>query len=162
MKTRLFRRAAWLLAVFLLLAAFAAGHAADPVSAPDETFTGDGFIFRILPDGTAEITGFDPTAEVPPDLAIPPSLGGRDVSAVGDGAFSQCAAIRSLTLPDTVTRIGTEAFSSCNSLESLNLSGSTSEVGPYAFAGCRMLRNVVLQDGMAQKRKPRHMMRLAT
>ena len=55
------------------------------------------------------ITGYTP--ELPEVLVIPTEIGGLPVTAIGEFAFSQCAALRSVTIPESVTSIGSYAFS---------------------------------------------------
>lgn len=51
---------------------------------------------------------------------------------IGEGAFVG-AAIKSVTIPETVTRIESQAFNSCLSLESANIPPSVQFIGNYAF-----------------------------
>src|SRR5699024_4859621 len=41
------------------------------------------------------------------------------VTSIGEGAFSYCESLMSITIPDSVTVIGDKAFLSCRSLESV-------------------------------------------
>ena len=43
------------------------------------------------------------------------------VTAIGEGAFSQCEGIRQVTLPASVTELGYEAFSLCTGIESFSV-----------------------------------------
>ena len=58
---------------------------------------------------------------------------------IGDGTFSGCKSLASVTIPDTVTGIGNRAFSYCSSLASVTIPDSVTGIGEYAFA--------VFQDG---------------
>lgn len=59
------------------------------------------------------------------DLAIPSTveIDGTQctVTKIADGAFRDCLALKSLTVPGTVTSIGNEAFNGCTGIESLRL-----------------------------------------
>ena len=55
---------------------------------------------------------------------------------IGEGAFSGCSGLTSLTLPDGITSIGKEAFSGCSGLTSLNLPDGITSIGEEAFSGC--------------------------
>ncbi len=43
------------------------------------------------------------------------------VESIGDGAFSECASLKSVTIPSSVTYIGEYAFYGCTSLESIEV-----------------------------------------
>lgn len=89
------------------------------------------------------------------------------VTAIGPGAFANCATVTSVTLPVGVTRIAgrafygctgltgitipegvtsvdDDAFHNCVSLKSVALPGSVTKVGTHAFAGCTGLTQASL------------------
>lgn len=55
------------------------------------------------------------------------------VQTIGEGAFQGLTALKSLTLPETVTTIGKEAFADCSSLYTLYFPTSVTSVGRNAF-----------------------------
>ncbi len=55
---------------------------------------------------------------------------------IGDGAFSNCIALTTVTLPETLKKIGSGAFNNCESLTSIALPASLTEIGRGAFADC--------------------------
>lgn len=55
------------------------------------------------------------------DVIIPSEHQGQPVKTIPQGAFSDCAGIRSITIPDSVTNIGEGAFSGCIGLQSITL-----------------------------------------
>ena len=89
---------------------------------------------------------------------------------IGAGAFEQCTALRSVTLPSTVTELGYQAFCSCNSLaelrlneglriirtftfavtalRSLTLPSTVMKVGDCAFSHCHNLAEVQFNEGL--------------
>ncbi|MBP0958473.1 MAG: leucine-rich repeat domain-containing protein [Oscillospiraceae bacterium] len=69
-------------------------------------------------DGKVTINGTT-AGTAPLSLAIPEKIDGKDVTAIGDYAFSQCTSLESITIPDGVTSIGDNAFYECSSLESI-------------------------------------------
>ena len=71
-----------------------------------------------------------------PDLS---ALNGT-VTAVGEGAFAQCAELRSVTLPESITSIGADAFSGCSNLTAIS-GPSVTSVGASAFSGCTALQS---------------------
>jgi hypothetical protein len=61
-------------------------------------------------------------------LEIPSSYNGKPVTTIGEGAFSGCTSLTSVTIPDSVTRdlsggqgIGVSAFNGCTSLTGIEL-----------------------------------------
>jgi hypothetical protein len=68
-----------------------------------------------------------------PYVIIPATLGGTPVKEIGREAFSKNASIRTVVIPDGVTKIGYNAFSE-SSLEKVQLPGSVTEIGVGAFA----------------------------
>lgn len=49
-------------------------------------------------------------------LTVPDEIAGKPVTAVADGAFSDCKTIIDLTLPDTITSVGENAFEKVSNL----------------------------------------------
>ncbi len=90
----------------------------------------DGWLFRPVADGTLMITGADGD---PRRLDIPAEIGGRKVSAIGEGAFRGRASLRSVTLPEGLRTIGSRAFSDCTSLKEIVFPSTLEEAGPLAF-----------------------------
>ncbi len=79
----------------------------EPATAADLTFTADA-------DGVT-VTGYTGTATV---LVIPAELDGKPVVAIGEDAF-RGAAVRALSLPDSLRRIGFGALEKCRDLVTL-------------------------------------------
>ena len=70
-------------------------------------------------------------------LTIPES-----VNAIGNGAFSGCVSLTSLTIPESVNAIGNGAFSGCVSLTSLTIPENVSSIGDRAFYGCENVTEI--------------------
>ena len=69
-----------------------------------------GWPFRYtVGDGAATVIGLD-ADDTAADRIIPASLGGVPVTAIGDGAFADCAELVHLIVPGSVTNIGADAF----------------------------------------------------
>lgn len=58
------------------------------------------------------------------------------VNSIGSSAFSNCKAITSITLPNSVTTIGNSAFYSCTGLRSITLPDSVTDINTSAFWRC--------------------------
>lgn len=68
----------------------------------------------------------------------------------GDGAFGGCSSITSLVLPDGITSIGPNEFRRCVSLKSVNIPDGVTEFGECAFMGCESLKSINIPDGITE------------
>ncbi len=64
------------------------------------------------------------------------------VDKIGDGAFSGCITLASITIPDSVNEIGDGAFQNCIQLTSINIPASVTTIGDNAFQNCIMLKSI--------------------
>ena len=69
-------------------------------------------------------------------------------TTIGDGAFSACSALTSVTIPNSVTTIGDDAFSYCKSLTSITIPNSVTTIGQGAFHGCSSLTSVTIPNSV--------------
>lgn len=106
----------------------------------------DGLLWEAS-NGAVSIVGY--TEALPPELTIPAEIQGMPVTAVGDFAFSDCAAMRSVTIPGSVTRIGEYAFFYCVGLRGVSIPGSVSSIGDSAFGYCSSLTGITIPDSAA-------------
>lgn len=60
--------------------------------------------------------------------------------------FSGNTQLRSISLPDGLTRIGNASFGRCSVLSDIHFPSSLKVIGEAAFSGCGNLRNVHLED----------------
>ena len=102
-------------------------------------FTSGDYEYALLDDGTVVITRYKGKEE---RLAISDMLDGKKVTAIGDGAFSWCDSLTSVTIPDSVTTIGDSAFGSCSSLTSVIIPASVAQIGVNPFAECSALKTI--------------------
>ena len=81
---------------------------------------------------------------------IPASL--RSVTVTGGeillGAFSNCADLTTILLPEDITTIGVQAFDSCRSLETIVIPATVTEIGQGAFQDCSNLNNVHIPESV--------------
>ena len=92
------------------------------------------------------ITGCDEKASGA--LTIPPTIKGKPVTSIGEGAFQKCNALTSIAIPDSVKSIGWDAFSSCSSLTSVTIPDSVISIGGHAFSFCTNLRSITIGNGV--------------
>ncbi|MCB9819732.1 leucine-rich repeat protein [Candidatus Nomurabacteria bacterium] len=79
------------------------------------------------------------------DVDIPSSIGGVEVTSIGNYAFSSNQ-LTSVTIPDSVTSIGDGAFGS-NQLTSVTIPDSVTSIGNYAFY-YNQLTSVTIPDSV--------------
>ena len=70
------------------------------------------------------------------------------VISIGPYAFHDCTSLTSVSIPDSVTKIGYGAFSGCSSLTSVSIPDSVTEIGYYAFSNCTALTYVSIPDSV--------------
>ena len=121
-------------------------YVSKPVICTDGVFknivTIDSFEYEFS-DHTASIVGYTGTIE---NLTIPESISYEDytfeITSIADSAFSNCASLKSVTIPDSVTRIGDSAFLNCASLKSVTIPDSVIRIGDSAFEDCTSLTSI--------------------
>lgn len=100
----------------------------------DSSESSPAFQYRILDDGTAEITSCDNATG---NIVIPSEINGYTVSSIGIGAFYDESGINSVRLPETITNISSSAFANCTGLSRMIIPASVTSIGTSAFAGCK-------------------------
>lgn len=84
------------------------------------------------------------------EVAIPETIEGYEVTAIGLDAFRDCTEITSIVMPDSVTEIGGGAFKDCTSLYQVNLSNNLKEIGEGAFSNCTNLKEIAIPDNVSE------------
>ena len=103
---------------------------------------------RTRADGTLRIVYCAGSADDSTELAVPETIGGRTVTAIGDGAFDNCGNLTAITLPDSITSIGKDAFATCSGLVSINLPDGISSIEAGTFSGCTDLTALTIPNGV--------------
>ena len=70
------------------------------------------------------------------------------VTSIGDGAFSSCKDLTSVTIPNSVTSIGSTAFYYCSGLTAVSIPNSVTSIGDQAFSGCIGLTSVTIPNSV--------------
>ena len=77
------------------------------------------------------------------DLKIPAEYNGKDVKEIGKSSFKM-AKVKSVKIPEGVTKIDNYAFAFSRSLEKITIPDSVKEIGTNAFSGCVKLKKIKL------------------
>ena len=64
------------------------------------------------------------------------------VTRIAWKTFAECSSLTSITIPNSVTRIASDAFSGCTGLTSITIPDSVTEISYDAFYGCSSLTDV--------------------
>lgn len=136
--------------MFLLLASITA-HAYGVVI--------DGIRYELsLSDWNATVTGYGENFSSG-DVVIPETVQYKvsgygiktfNVTSIGDGAFSWCSELTSVTIPNSVTSIGSDAFQYCEGLTSVVIPNSVTNISDYVFSECRSLTSISVSQGNAK------------
>ncbi len=125
------------------------------LSASAYSFYSDGLYYNILSkeDRTVEVTDSPNNVYyVSRDIEIPRKVIYNSktytVTSIGDGAFSWCRSLESVTIPNSVTSIGNCAFYHCSSLASVTIPNSVTSIGQYAFYYCSNLASVAIPNSV--------------
>ena len=72
----------------------------------------------------------------------------ESVTTIDDSAFSGCSSLTSITFPESLTKIGAQAFYACINLTSIDLPGSLTLIGDQAFRSCSSLKNITFPESL--------------
>jgi len=72
----------------------------------------------------------------------------NSVTSIGT-SFEGCTGLSSIVIGDNVKSIGTSAFKDCSALTSINIPNSVTSIGSSAFYGCKGLKSVTLSNNIA-------------
>lgn len=100
--------------------------------------------------GRGEIPDFDPSKPAPwssdPSVILRIEVG-EGVTRVGNEAFYNCSAVKSVQLPQSLTSIGNMAFFRLFELESIDLPDGVTEIGYDAFSYSKKLQSLRIPKG---------------
>ena len=118
----------------------------------DESYPCDGVTFLI----PASIGGVEVRAVADYAFSEHTFLGGINFSAgieyIGDYAFYGCAGMESFVVPDTTVYVGNYAFAYCTGLSDVIISDGVESIGECAFRGCESLESIILPESLSSIR----------
>ena len=80
------------------------------------------------------------------DVVIPSEYKGKPVVGITNQAFTNSEIIKSVTLPDTITRIDAGAFVNCTGLESIHITKNVKLVVGSSFSNCTSLKEITVDS----------------
>lgn len=114
------------------------------------------YTYEITTDGNVRILAYGGSEA---DVVVPATLGGRDVTEIGNSArpvFAANAAIRSITFPDTLKEMsGLPLFYGCENLETITIPASVTGMKFHSVADCFIfncpnLKTIIFKGTRAQ------------
>ena len=88
-------------------------------------------------DNTVKVTCYSSSNYVSGDVVIPSTVRYNgttySVTSIGDGAFSYCRSLTSVTIPTGVTSIGNDAFWNCSGLTTLNFNAINCQAFGHSY-----------------------------
>lgn len=84
-------------------------------------------------------------SDIGSDIVVP-----EKVTSIGDGAFSRCSSLTSITLPSTLTSIGVGAFSGCSSLREITIPNCVTRIHNNTFGSCGSLKEITIPEGVTE------------
>ena len=82
-------------------------------------------------------------------VSLPSTLKVIDGGTLNYGAFRECTALKTITLPEGIETIGAMAFRGCTALQSVRFPNTLTNLGMGAFRDCTSLETVTYGTGMA-------------
>lgn len=131
--------------VFGCTASAAAAVCTNPNSFHSAVKT-EGVYAYSLSDAGATIIRIE--GELTGEVVIPEKLGGRDVVFLNNYLFAAQGKITSVKLPDTVKGIGQGAFLNCSALKSIAIPEGVTVIEHETFSQCHKLTSVKLPEGL--------------
>ena len=107
MKKKLAAILSLLTIAMILLTGFVKMPKAEAEVTESEVYSENGYSYIVLKDGTAEIVGYD--GSLTDEIIIPDTLGGKNVTSIGDGAFKKRIKV-TIIIPDSVVSLKGNPF----------------------------------------------------
>ena len=111
-------------------------------SADLDIVTGDDYMYAVK-DGEIYILSCLVST---PTMDIPAEIDGKPVTCIYGAAFYQNQ-MKTVNIPDTVTKIGSIAFAECDYLESVKMPSGLVQIDENAFANCPSLQYIEIPAG---------------
>ncbi|MCG2659749.1 MAG: leucine-rich repeat domain-containing protein, partial [Kiritimatiellae bacterium] len=127
---------AWWLSVLFLLA----------TAVTVKAVTSGDYVYTINPNGTIRIDEYTNTAYVGA-LPILGTIDGKTVVGIARYAFSSCASLTGVTIPDSVLYLEEYVFNECTSLAGVTIGAGVNSIGFRVFNYCTNLTAITVDAG---------------
>ena len=121
------------------------------ILAAQTQFTVGGLKYEVIDNNSVEVAQQNSSA-ISGSVVIPSTVTyigtTYSVTSIGNGAFSDCSGLTSVSIPNSVTYIGEYAFLSCSGLTSVTIGNSVTSIGDYVFSGCSGLTSVTIGNSV--------------
>lgn len=118
---------------------------------PAKTATIDGLCYSFDPITRRATVIADENVEYSGDINIPATVNFNNidytVTAIAEMAFSECSAVTSITLPNTLNFIGGYAFDECEQVTELVIPASVTVIGTGITCGMLSLKTIIVEEG---------------
>lgn len=108
------------------------------------------FVFYELENGEYGVGIAESAKNNAQKLSLPDTYREKPVTTIVEKGFSDCTALKKITVPNGITKISSFAFSNCKVLEKIDLPDTVTEIDAYAFSGCQSLADVTIPNGVMQ------------
>ena len=108
-----------------------------------KTINGETWFYRVIDDGSLEITGGTHHNE---HRTIPAKLNGKSVVWIGKWAFKDDKILTGIEISQGIVTINDLAFSGCERLAMVTIPASVVRIDPHAFLGCCALEKFVVDS----------------
>lgn len=107
-------------------------------------FAGSGVTSIVIPDSVTAIgRGAFADCAALESVTLPAAL-----PVIEDALFTRCVALTEITIPETVASIGISAFDGCIRLLEVEIPASVTTLGNCAFNACKSLTSVTFNEGL--------------
>lgn len=119
-----------------------------------DTFTSGNINYKVVCENESsnEVVVTSPLSTEISTATIPSSTanGGTTykVTGINHKAFENCANLKTVSMPSTITWIGAYSFDNCTSLAQISIPESVKSIGRQAFSGCTSLTKVTLNGNI--------------
>ena len=112
-----------------------------------EGIASDEYIYDILSDGTAKLIKYKGNKQ---NIIIPNSIDGYTVTRLGSYLYAEYdeinTSIKSITIPETITRTDTSTFAYCEGITTITIPKTLTNIGEGIFRGCKNLTEIKVDN----------------